>query len=116
MPVEGTDREFLAQEWAVELAAALEVPVRAVHVAPHAGTTAPDVFSYLQNQCKKWGVACRTTVVHGSDVAQELSDELTPRDLVVVGTRKLASHYHVGSVAGELVRKAPCPVQVVRLQ
>ncbi|MDX1612341.1 MAG: universal stress protein, partial [Candidatus Thermoplasmatota archaeon] len=33
IPVQGTDREYEAQQWAVEFAAALSVPVYAVHVA-----------------------------------------------------------------------------------
>ncbi|MBW3582130.1 MAG: universal stress protein [Euryarchaeota archaeon] len=116
VPVQGTDREFLAQQWAVEIAAALELPVRAVHVSGDAGDGAPDKFDYLEKLAKKHGVELKTEVIHGSDVVRELVDELGARDLVVLGTRKLSHQYHIGSVAAALVEKAPCPVQIVRLE
>lgn len=116
IPVQGTDREFLAQSWAVELAAALELPVHAVHVDTEGTASRRDVFTYLNRQCEKWGVKATTRVIHGADIVQELVDELRPRDLVVLGSRRMAAQYHVGSVAVELVRKAPCPVQIVRIE
>ena len=117
LPVEGTDREFDAQRWAVELAAGLRVAILAVHVSNRVAGGAPraDVFAYLQGECRKWAVPLETRTLRGNDVVQELVDELGVRDLVVLGTRRLASDYHVGSVAGGLVRRAPCPVQLVRL-
>lgn len=115
VPVQGTDREFVAQQWAVELAAALGVPLYAVHVVA-GDADAKEVFSFLRGACDKWGVAFEGTILQGTDVVHQLVEELGPRDLVVIGTRQLASHYHVGSVAAELVRTAPCPVQIVRLE
>ena len=114
VPVQGTDREFVAEQWAVELAAALALPVHAVHVAP-AGSDGEGVFDFIRSVCEKWGVRLTTLVLHGSSVAEELVEELEPRDLVVIGTRRLAQDYHVGSVAADLVRRAPCPVQIMRL-
>lgn len=115
VPVEGTADELVAQQWAVEFAAALELPLRAVHISMRPGDSPPDVFAYLESLCKKWHVTLETRTVRGQSVVDELVEELAPRDLVVLGTRKLASHYHVGSVAEDLVRRAPCPVQIVRL-
>lgn len=116
VPVKGTDREFLAQQWAVELAASLDLPVRAIHVVRSDESPAKDLFAFLAQECHKWEVPLQTNLVRGSDVAGELVEELGARDLVVIGTEKLSRQFHVGSVAEELVRRAPCPVQVVRLQ
>jgi len=116
VPVQGTDREFVAQQWAVELAAALGVRMHAVHVTADPDVDRADVFSFLEGECRKWGVDITTTVLSGTRVAHELVEELGPRDLVIVGTRRLLAEYHMGSVAAELVRTAPCPVQIVRLE
>ncbi len=117
VPVAGTDREFLAQQWAVELAAALGAPVRALHVAPAVGERMQGVFAFLDAECRKWGVKLSARSIAAEDVVEEVIAELNPRDLVVIGTRRLAAspQYHVGSVAAELIRRAPCPVQVLRL-
>lgn len=115
IPIEGSAREYEVQRWAAELAAGLEVPILAVHVATSGGRPAPDLFSYVQGECKKWGVSLERRTIEGREVAAELVQELDVRDLVLLGTRRLASGYTVGSVAGELVRRAPCPVQLVRL-
>lgn len=118
VPVQGTDREFLAQQWAVEFAAALGVPVCAVHVSSGAGDV-PDedeIFSYVGEEAMKWGVPIETHVLAGGlDPVQAILDELKVRDLVVIGTRRLGGTFHVGSVTAELVRRAPCPVQVLRI-
>jgi len=116
VPVQGTDREFLAQQWAVEMAAALGLPVRGIHISDGTSAASNDVFRYLSTQCRKHSVPFTQAVLHATDVVDELVNELGPRDLVVLGTRKLAHHFHVGSVAAALVEKAPCPVQIVRLE
>jgi nucleotide-binding universal stress UspA family protein len=115
VPVEGTDREYVAQQWAAELAFALGVGVRAVHVDPDMRQPQQDLFRYVESECRRWGVPFESVVVHGQDVVEELTGELNARDLVVVGTRALASAYHLGSVAADLVRTAPCPVQILRI-
>jgi nucleotide-binding universal stress UspA family protein len=121
IPVEGTDREFEAQQWAAKLAASLGIPVHALHVQ-----TGPederngdaDHFSFIEQLAEKWDIELRTRVAGRDDVAQEILDELGPRDLAVIGTRKMANsgQYQLSSVAAELVRRAPCPVQIVRLE
>lgn len=119
VPVQGTDREFEVQQWAAELAAALDVSVHGLHVASgNEEEVHHDHFSFLEKVCEKWGVTLETRVANRNDVAAEILDELGPRDLVVIGTRRLAGSgdYHVGSIAGHLVQNAPCPVQIVRLE
>lgn len=117
VPVEGTDREYEAQQWAVELAAALGTPVYALHVASgNEDTDRQDHFSFIEKLADKWDVELDVVTISSNDVVTEVVEELQPRDLVVIGTRKLSGQYHVGSVAGALVRQAPCPVQIVRLE
>jgi len=112
MPVSGSDREFLAQLTAVQLAAELRVPVTAVHVGD---TDDDEVFAYARKECDEWNVELDS--VHlGGDVVETLLSELGPRDLIVIGTRRLGHDgWHVGSVTLALIQRAPCPVQVVRL-
>jgi nucleotide-binding universal stress UspA family protein len=115
IPVQGTDREYYAQQWAVEFAAAIGVPVKALHVGDGSQDDDPEVFRYIQKLAEKHSVEITTQHLHG-DVVDELAAELAPRDLCVIGTRRLSHAYHVGSVAAGLIEKAPCPVQVVRLE
>ncbi|PSG96099.1 hypothetical protein BRD56_12565 [Thermoplasmatales archaeon SW_10_69_26] len=121
VPVEGSDREFEAQQWATELAASLDIRVHALHVTSgREEELHEDHFSFIEKLCEKWNVELTKRTAGRDDVTQEILDELAPRDLVVIGTRRMANvnggDYHVGSVAAELVRQAPCPVQVVRLE
>jgi nucleotide-binding universal stress UspA family protein len=116
MPVQGTDREFIAQQWAVEFAAALGVPVCALHVTTSEKVPTSGVFSFLEKTCSKWGVVLEKHILQGEDVVGELVEEIKTRDLVIIGTRRLAGHYHLGSVSLDLIRRAPCPVQVVRIE
>ncbi len=115
VPVEGTDREFLVQQWAVELAASLDVPIHAVHVAEPGRGAPREIFEFLRREAGKWSVPVTTRALESGDAPAEFLQELRVRDLVVVGTRRLASRFHVGSFTGRLVREAPCPVQIVRL-
>jgi nucleotide-binding universal stress UspA family protein len=125
VPTQGTDREFLAQQWAVELAAALGLEVHGLHVLDNDRDGQEDasdeeikkeVFSYLQKLADKYDVKLTTTLLHGGDIVDLLVDELSPRDICVIGTRKLSHKYHVGSVTAELIERAECPVHVVRLE
>ena len=114
LPVQGTDEEFFAQQWAVEFAASTALPIRAIHVAAPGAKTPNDVFLFLRRFAEKWGVQLETAILEG-DVVRELLRETDVRDLVIIGTRRLATQYHVGSVAAALIRLVPCPVQVVRI-
>jgi len=118
VPVQGTDREFEAQQWAAGMAGSLGVPLHALHVSKGDEETAHhDHFDFLEGACEKRGVELETRIAQRNEVVPEILDELGTRDLVVIGTRRLGSQndYHVGSVAAELVQNAPCPVQIVRL-
>jgi nucleotide-binding universal stress UspA family protein len=116
VPVQGADREFEAQQWAIELAAALGIGVYAVHVADGEEEDRDDLFSFIEKLGEKWDTEVATQVIASNDVVGELVEELEARDLVVIGTRQLSGQYHVGSVAAELLRRAPCPVHMVRLE
>lgn len=115
LAIGGTDREYVAQSWAFQLASALHVPVVGVHVATDGGEPPVDLFMYSRQQAEKWRVDYRTHTLWGPEVARLLRDELSPTDLLVMGTRRLARQYHMGSVAADLLRIAPCPIQLVRL-
>lgn len=121
VPVQGTDAELVAQVWAVQLAADMRIPLLAVHVGDEADGEANERegrerFGYLAKECSEWDVPFELRILRGGRVADEIVEELRPRDLVVIGTRRLAHEYHLGSVAHELIRRAPCPVQVVRIE
>lgn len=116
VPVQGTDREFIAQQWAVEFAAALGVPICALHVTTAGKAPDNGVFSFLEEACMKWGVTFHKQILAGEDVVDELVHEIKTRDLVIIGTRRLSGHYHVGSITRDLVKRVHCPVQVVRIE
>ena len=111
----GSDREYVAQQWAFHLASALHVPVVGIHVSTEGAEPPKDVFTYSRHQADKWHINYKTQTLWGADVAKLLTDELSPTDLLVMGTRRLARQFHMGSVAAELLRSAPCPIQLVRL-
>ena len=116
VPVQGTDREFIAQQWAVEFAAALGVPVLALHVSPPGKAPDAAVFSFIDEASIKWGVTLQKELLVGDNVVDELVSEIKPRDLVIIGTRHLGGRYHMGSVALDLIQRARSPVQVVRIE
>ncbi|MGB0651646.1 MAG: universal stress protein [Thermoplasmatota archaeon] len=115
VPVEGSDREYLAQETAIEHAAALGVPVYAVHIHTQPGEPPAGLFTFMERLAARWETPLETRVLHATDAADEMLAELDPLDLVVLGSRRLGKRYHVGGMAQELIAQAPCPVQVVRL-
>ncbi len=114
VPVEGSDREFIVQEHAVTLAAALGIPVHAVHVRS-ALDPRQDLFAWIEKEADQWSVDLECRSVDGEDAAEEILQELKPLDLVIIGSSRAGSKYRLGSVADALIRRAPCPVQVVRL-
>lgn len=115
VPIEGSSQEMVAQEWAVQMAAAVGAQLTAVHVATSPKKAPGDIFDYVTRLCKRHDVRLETKHLNGADVAEELVEELTATDLVVIGTRLLGTEYHMGSVTEGLIRRAPCPVQVIRL-
>lgn len=115
VPVQGSSQEMVAQEWAVQMAAAVGAKLTAVHVATGAKEAPGDIFDYVTRLAKRHDVRLEVKHLNGSDVADELVEELTATDLAVIGTRRLGTEYHMGSVTEALIRRAPCPVQVIRL-
>jgi nucleotide-binding universal stress UspA family protein len=115
VPVEGSSQELVVQDWAAQFAGSIGVPLRAVHISTDARKVPGDIFRYVQDLCKRRKIPFSSKILNGSNVAQELVEELEGTDIVVIGTRLLGTEYHMGSVAEALVRAAPCPVQVMRL-
>lgn len=118
VPVQGTDREYDVQQWAVEFASSTRSPITAVHVSDEPDQVPPDLFQFLEKLCEDRDVELETHVPAGTDeeVVEVLLAELTPMDLVIIGTRQLGQGYHVGSVAEGLIQGAPGPVQVLRIE
>lgn len=115
VPVEGSAGEFFVQQWAMQMAAAVGANALGLHVSPPAGTTPPDVFDQLRHEASRWNVSLEHRVILGTNAAEEIAAELGPRDLVVIGSRRLPTRGELGSNARDLVRLAPCPVVVLRL-
>ncbi|MBI2077741.1 MAG: universal stress protein [Euryarchaeota archaeon] len=115
LPIEGGSEELIAQDQAVEVAANLEVPLRILHVSTEDDEVPGDVFDHVQDLCRRRHVDATVQTLRGPDVVQEIVDEARPSDVIVIGTRRLGSRYHLGSITEGLVHRAPCPVHVVRL-
>lgn len=115
VPIEGGSEELLVQQWAVGMADALGAQLHAVHVSTDGLEPPKDVFSYLSRLAEEHAVSVETTVVNAKTVVDELVEELSANDLVVIGTRVLGSGPEV-SVTEELIQRAPCPVQVIRIE
>lgn len=118
VPVQGTDREYDVQQWAVEFATATGAPIAAVHVTADPDAVPADTFQFLGKLCEEREVTLDTHVAAGTEeeVVDVLLAELDAMDLVIIGTRKLGQGYHVGSVAEGLIQGAPGPVQVLRIE
>lgn len=114
VPVSGSARELDVQRRAVRMAADHDVPIHAVHVRDGAPLPPVDLFGYLETLCDRHGVDLDAHVLEG-EVVDSLARELGPRDLVVVGTERMAASSTRPSVAAGLIRQAPCPVQTVRI-
>lgn len=116
VPVEGSSEELLAQQTAIEMAGAVGAELLVVHVSTGAHDPPEDIFSYAETLAADAGVPASRHVIHASDVIEELVSELGPRDLVVIGTRTLGKEDRMSSVAEELIARAPCPVQILRIR
>lgn len=115
VPVEGSGHDLDVQAWAVHFAAAVGAPVRALHVATGPEEPPGDIFQMVERMAAEQDLPLESVVLHDTDVADALLRDLDVRDLVIVGTRLMGTAWHVGSVTEALVRRAPCPVQVIRL-
>lgn len=115
VPIEGSSQELIVQEQAVNLAANLGVPLKAIHVSTEYEPLPRRFFSYVEGLAHRRQVPFEKRVIRGDDVVREILEEVTLSDIIVVGTRFLGSEYHLGSVTEALIHRAPCPVQVIRL-
>jgi nucleotide-binding universal stress UspA family protein len=75
-------------------------------------------LSGYEEACKAASISCQTHVRKGNEVAETVLTFLdqNPMDWLVLGThgRKGLNHFLMGSVAEEILRKAPIPVLTVR--
>ncbi len=115
VPIEGGSEELLVHQWAVGMADALGARLHAVHVATDGLEPPEDVFAYLSRLAEEHAVSFDTAIVNAKTVVDELVEELGPADLVVIGTRVLGTGAEV-SVTEDLIQRAPCPVQVIRIE
>ncbi len=115
VPVEGSDREYLVQEHAVLMAAALGVGIHAVHVRSGSEDRDDDMFAWLNKEAAQFDVDVDTAILDGEDPAEVLIEELAPLDLAIIGSARISGRFHISSVAERLVHDAPCPVQIIRL-
>lgn len=118
VPVQGTDREYDVQQWAVEFASSTGAPIAAVHVSADPDQVPDDIFQFVDKLAGDRQVSLETHVLAGTEkeVVDVLLSELDAMDLVIIGTRKLGRGYHVGSVSDGLIQGAPGPVQVLRIE
>ncbi|HLG50095.1 MAG TPA: universal stress protein [Chloroflexota bacterium] len=113
--------------YAEEQARAFGAEIILLHVLPP-GSVDGDTVSPAEAQARTYldaiaarlhaeGLRARTLIRYG-DVAQTILNEITTEhiDLVVLGAniRRGLSHLLVGSVAEEVIARAPCPVLLVR--
>jgi nucleotide-binding universal stress UspA family protein len=76
-----------------------------------------EALAYLKEQCTKAGVKVSTAVVRGYPAEEIMKTAETEKvAMIVVGNvgRTGLDHMLMGSVSETVVRKAPCPVLVVR--
>lgn len=130
---DGSDHAEVAVARAFSLAKVLEVPVVAMYVVdpvtfqgfPPEGLVADmtkilteeaeEVMETIRQRGERDGVKVVGLIKEGRP-AEELCQEATPKDLIVVAThgRRGLGRILLGSVAENVVRHAPCPVLVIR--
>ncbi len=117
VPVKGDDDDLLVHDAATALAQCLSIGVHVFHVTPQRLDADDEgaLFGPVWAMAVSRKVPVEATVLIGNDVIAELLDVLDPHDLVVMGTRRLSEDYYMGSVARRLISRAPCPIQVMRL-
>ena len=132
-PTDFSEASLSATKYALEFAKAFDATLHLLHViqmpvifAPAGGYVAdPKEFeSYAQTALENWispedigPVQIERRWVHGHPFVEILRDaKQHDIDLIVMGThgRGAIKHMLLGSVAEKVVRKAPCPVLVVR--
>lgn len=138
VPTDFSDTADVALTYARQLAEAFGSRLHLLHVIeePHLGAGAEAFYGFsMAEVMQKWeaeararletlvpegrrpagGVAVRATVGHAFvEIVRHARD--VGADLIVLGThgRGAVKHMLLGSVAEKVIRKAPCPVLVVR--
>lgn len=122
---DGSDESTQALALAEKLAKALDAKIRVITVAPYTGVDAHlgpvEVMREVWAESLKEAVDSVSERIETEGVlrqgrpATELALQAVELDLLVVGSRAYGPLRRtlVGSVSGELVRTAPCPVLVV---
>jgi len=132
LPVDGSDVAQRAAVVGLKMARLFNAQATAISVVDLASLAnrtqgfLPDMYAYMDQTAeaaleqvrvegKAHGVEVRTLFVRGSP-AQDIIEESSHHDLVVMGTRGRSGVQHavLGSVAEKVVRFASCPVLVVK--
>lgn len=133
IPADGSSGTTAVAEMGVQLAAAHDATVHAIHLIDtdfnyllrEAGvetdaydTRAEKAVAQVRDVAAKYGVPCKTTVRENKPARGiiEYADEIDA-DLIVIGTqgRTGVRRQLLGSVAERVLRLAPCPVLTVRI-
>lgn len=135
VPVDGSDHSCMAAAWAAKIASELGADVILLHTVPasaadtmaFAHLSREDIEERIQSVARKpfekakaampEGAQCETLVKYGTP-AQEIVDVARNRgcDHIAMGSRGLTPMRELllGSVSETVLRRAPCPVTVVR--
>jgi nucleotide-binding universal stress UspA family protein len=111
----------------ITIADQLGVPVHALSVIPNVvtrdhlaydpETAAENAVEELEQKCRERGIAVDTEIRKGDPVEEILNcSEENNIDIIILGThgRTGLDHAVIGSVAEQVVRRAPVPVMTVR--
>lgn len=111
----------------ITIADQLGASVHALSVVPHVvtrdhlghdpETAAESAVEELERKCREMGVAVNTEIRKGDPVEEILHcSEENNVDIIVLGThgRTGLDHAVIGSVAEQVIRRAPVPVMTVR--
>jgi nucleotide-binding universal stress UspA family protein len=111
----------------ITIADQLEVSVHALSVIPNVvtrdhlaydpETAAENAVEELKQKCRERGIAVDTEIRKGDPVEEILNcSEENNIDIIILGThgRTGLDHAVIGSVAEQVVRRAPVPVMTVR--
>jgi nucleotide-binding universal stress UspA family protein len=122
-PVDFSDASNHAIEHAAAIAGYYGAGITALHLISPVEPWLEDAVDTLRQKTREFftpHAACRLPVDVIVDVAEPVAGILTraaslPADLIVMGTHGLSGfkHFAMGSVAEDVLRKAPCPVLAV---
>ena len=135
VPSDFSEHSALALSYAVDLAKRYDAAITLLHVYPVVNYAAAEGFALytpeqltklisqlttqlrtMEDDARKAGVGQIASLMEQGDAYQEILQQATSYDLVVMGThgRTGLKHALMGSVAEKIVRTSPCPVLTVR--